>query len=127
MAGSDKKIVEATERLLCRLTESEKAERAERMAKLAADRTQIEEAKKQSATDFKERLESVDLEVNTVAREVREGEWREIPVNQIWDYRSGNVSIMRPDTGEVLSERAMTMQERQLHFGDIAPSGSTVQ
>jgi DnaJ-class molecular chaperone len=50
-------------------------------------------------------------------------EERDVPCEEIIDYRAGEVRVMRMDTKEVYSRRALTKDEHQLHLEAQKPSG----
>jgi len=63
-------------------------------------------------------IEELEAEMHRLSLEVRDGgTYREVPCERRYIYRTGNVQEVRTDTGDVLSERAMTDRERQLELG----------
>jgi len=112
-----------TAQLPCILTEAEKAQWADEMSQLDADWQEKEDERKEVASKFKGELETLHGNLSRKAREVREGEIREVRCSRIYDYELGDVYELREDTGEELRRRPMEPHERQL---DIPPAAGDV-
>lgn len=73
--------------LPCRLTETELLERASRMSELIRELESAEEAKKDAASAAKQQIDSLDGQLGSVAREVREKQtYRSVEVRLDLDY-----------------------------------------
>lgn len=81
-------------------------------------RLKMAEAKSVAAS-FKAEIDKLKESSAELAEEVRLGEYRPVVVEETRDYRAGVIFKVRTDTGEQLSERAMTNDERQLRFQQI--------
>lgn len=107
--------------LICDLTREEVEERASKAAELVQKRD-LKQADFDSQRKYwKNQIEEIEVEIRSVSSEVRSKKTsRQIVCERICDYTSGRVREVRTDTGEALSDRAMTDAERQreLDFGD---------
>ncbi len=104
--------------LECRLTDAEKIERGAASATLTLEIGELELAKKSAADDFKARIDGKALEVKSIARTLKQGfEIREVGCEEQKDYQARTVTIIRLDTGEIVSSRGMTIEEMQEPFG----------
>jgi hypothetical protein len=73
-----------------------------------------EARKKAVAAQLKAELEQVLNDQRVLAGKLRDGyEYRDIKCEETKDYIHGLVTLVRLDTGEVVNERAMTVDERQ--------------
>lgn len=102
------------------LKPEEVAERAERAAQLLADRDHAEAELKAHASNVKSRIATMESEMRHLSGEVRtKCTYRNVDCERRYLYDTGMVQEVRMDTGEVLSERAMTEREKQqdLPFG----------
>lgn len=108
------KIREYHEQLSVDLTRDEFDDRANKLAQVTYDLT----AHYAHEDEVKKQLKSVEAELESKRAALssivkNRAEPRTVMV-QIWaDYRLGSLRKMRLDTGEVLSERALTDDERQ--------------
>ncbi len=97
-----------------RLTPDEKARKSEQLVKALEDKDGLEHAKKAAVDDFKQRLTAKDYEVKRLTREVSTGiEYREVACEEVMAFGRSQVDLIRSDTGEVVSSRAMRPEERQ--------------
>lgn len=96
------------------LKREELEERAQRAAHLLQDHDAMQHDHKEQAKTNKLELEKVASNLREVSRTVREGkEYRDVPCERVFNWTKGTVTDTRTDTGEVLSERAMTEAEAQ--------------
>ena len=98
------------------LTISEKALWADKIAEARHQLTVAVEARKAAAEEFKKREKDLEGEMERLARDVREGEERQMPRTRVNDYATGTVLIVHGVTGEVLESRPMTIHERQVEL-----------
>ncbi len=96
--------------LPCRLTETELLERASRMSELVRELETAEEAKKEAASAAKAQIDSLDGQLGSVAREVREKQ----------AYARNCRELIRLDTGEVIETRALEPHERQVELLSVS-------
>ena len=103
------------------LKREELEERAQRAAHLLQDHDAMQHEHKEQARSNKLELDKVASNLRDVSRTVREGkEYRDVQCERVFNWTRGTVTDLRKDTGEVLSERAMTEAEAQkaLPFDD---------
>jgi len=105
------------EYLKCLLTEKEKTELSAKIAKAISDRASAEAKLKEVGASIKAQIAQLDAEISEKALQINNGyEYRNVECRMDKDYRLGSVTITRLDTGEVIRERAMTVEERQLEL-----------
>jgi hypothetical protein len=108
-----------TESLPVKLNDQELRDRAKLLGEKITAKAELEEAKKASASEFKLKIENVDLEIYTLGHVVTKGEeHRPVPVTKRANHERGLVEFVRLDTGEVYSSRAMSHDERQAGLFD---------
>ena len=77
--------------------------------------------------DYNKRLKDLSGVVNDLARKVHaESEDRPVECTVFKDFVHNNVKITRLDTGEVLDDRIMTVEEMQRSFVDERPDDNVV-
>lgn len=104
-----------TQTLPCVLTTEEMIERSQRLAHLLNDLDRMEDEHAETRRDMKDERERFEAAVRDVRRVVAAGkEDREIEVEDRMDYQAGYVLRFRLDSGELVSKRAMTPEERQV-------------
>ena len=102
----------------CVLTGDEIVERSREMAQLMSEIASDETDLKAVVQEFKSRIAGKDARLGTLARNVQNGfEFRTVPCTRHFDYALGRVEEVRSDTGERVSHRAMTDEERQQDLG----------
>ncbi len=105
------------EYLKCQLTEKEKTELSSKIAKAISDRASAEGKLKEVSTSIKAQIAQLDAEISEKALQINNGyEYRNVECRMDKDYRLGSVTITRLDTGEVIRERPMTAEERQMEL-----------
>ena len=105
------------EYLKCQLTEKEKTELSAKIAKAISDRASAEAKLKEVSASIKAQIAQLDAEISEKALQINNGyEYRNVECRMDKDYRLGSVTITRLDTGEVIRERPMTAEERQLEL-----------
>jgi hypothetical protein len=110
--------------LACRLTTDELLERGGRLAGKMDKRERVDDERKEKASEYKEQLEQIDAEIAQLRRAIASGtEEREVPVVERRIDTGNRIEMVRLDTGEVVSERAMTIEERQ---GELDLAGQPV-
>ena len=96
------------------LTEKEIAERAKRAAAFRAMVAEYEASKKSAADHWKAKIELAENERDGLLDAIAMGtEERPVECLESREYRLGVVRVVRVDTGEVISDRAMSFAERQ--------------
>ena len=105
------------EYLKCQLTEKEKTELSAKIAKAISDRASAEAKLKEVGASIKAQIAQLDAEISEKALQINNGyEYRNVECRMDKDYRLGSVTITRLDTGEVIRERPMTAEERQMEL-----------
>lgn len=103
-----------TRELRCMLTAEERQRRAERIAELLDQGEAVEAELAAARAGFKARIERCDLEKRLQLDEFRTGfATRPVECELRLDWDAGLASWVRTDTGEVLSERPLSAEERQ--------------
>lgn len=123
------KVENFTRDLKVALSKEEVAERADRAAQLLADRDHEESELKAHASHVKSRIATMESEMRHLSGEVRtKCTYREVECERRFLYETSVVQEVRMDTGEVLSERAMTDREKQrdLPFGGGSGGGGDI-
>ena len=115
-ADEDKSVIvrPTTRQLRCELGRDDILEKADRASHLLADRDrrqdEIDNAKKQAKADI-ERLEAEHRQLNVQIRD--RAEYRSVDCDETRNYHTWTVTVTRKDTGEVVDERAMSLDERR--------------
>ena len=112
--------------LPCRLTDDELLDRGHRLAAMTQQISETEDRQQAEKKRMKAHLDGLydaQAQVATVvsARE----DLRDVACEVTHDYDAWQVRVVRTDTGELLSARAMTDDERQL--GLPLPGGAPAQ
>ena len=104
--------------LKCVLTGDEIVERSREMAQLMSEIASDETDLKAVVQEFKSRIAGKEARLGTLARNVQNGfEFRNVPCTRHFDYARGLVEEFRSATGERISHRVMTDEERQQDLG----------
>jgi vacuolar-type H+-ATPase subunit I/STV1 len=102
----------------CVLTGDEIVERSREMAQLMSEIASDEADLKAVVQEFKSRIAGKEARLGTLARNVQNGfEFRTVQCSRHFNYAIGRVEEFRSDTGERVSQRAMTDEERQQELG----------
>lgn len=109
-------VVIGWEDLRCELSIDQKADAAVEMADLTVELSNVKDRKKVAVAEFNAEIERIQDELTQIGESVHSGQRRRVTIHTIHNYRNGTVSRVRTDTGVVLSERAMTADERQSQF-----------
>lgn len=104
--------------LTCTLDDSELAKYGRELSGRLSDLASIELEKKEAADNFKSRMSKIDKAIGEIQRKLHDGsEERVIECEQVLSFDTATVTIIRKDTGEVVEERPMTDEERQMPLG----------
>lgn len=108
--------------LPCRLDEQEVARYAQRLATIEEEMGQHNERAKSIKAELAAKEAALKSERTTVARKVRTREETRLVECRIFAHFDTNRAVtVRADTGEVLTERALTPHERQ---GELLPGAT---
>jgi len=100
--------------LICKLEDDEVRARGQALADTLVEIDRAEENFKVLRAEHKETLEALHLAKNDLKRSIRDKqETRSVTCEDQHDDVAFKVYTVRRDTGEIVAERAMTMQERQ--------------
>lgn len=113
--GIPPKVVKISEELSCELNDVEWENRARELAEAHKEVSRQEERKKTVSAGLTNDVKIAKAKESKLADIVatRE-EQREVTVEIKYDYELGTVSKTRTDTGEIISDREMTDDERQV-------------
>lgn len=120
------------ESLKCVLTNEDIKRLGEQIAQAVARKAEAEADLKSVATQLKSKIAAEDAIITSNSEKIRSGyEWRNVECERIKDYQAGVVTIYRNDTGELVSERKMSYEERQhllpLGIGNMDPQAEGMQ
>jgi len=108
-----------TRRLLCTLAPEELQRAGARLAEVCEDISNEETSQKKVKSQLKAKLEGLKEKREDLATTVRRrADYKDVPVEVWFDYRTATVEEVRTDTGEVLATRAMSDGERQTKLFD---------
>jgi hypothetical protein len=96
------------------LTEKETRDFGKRLAALEGELSAHESKEKEIKDNLKGERSSLEGKIKSLAVTLNQGhEYRPVSVRVEIDYRTNTVREVREDTGEIVSERASTEEERQ--------------
>lgn len=112
--GIPPKVVKISEELSCELNEVEWNNRAHELAEAHSFTEATKERKKSVMAELNADLKIAEAKETKLSNIVStNSERREVTVEVRYDYEVGKVTKTRTDTGEIISEREMTDDERQ--------------
>lgn len=107
----------STERLRCTLSRQEKSEKTDELVSQLDKLELLKVEKVESAKKFAEDIKTKERVVRDLAYDVKSGtELRPVECAEKPQYGKSMVELIRLDTGEVLSSRPMSAEERQGAF-----------
>ena len=118
---SKTKIIKVVKELRCALTDEELLARGQALARALEQMQKREADGKAFAANVKSDIEQYKKEGLRLTSHIAEkSEWRPVECNEIHDFAEGTVTMVRLDTGELISERRMWDEERQdeLHLDE---------
>jgi hypothetical protein len=93
----------------------EKVEMGSELARLIREKAEIEEQLKSVSADLKSQSVALGGKINSFAEKIRSGyEMANVSCTVKKDYKKGIVKTFRNDTGELVKERPMTDEEKQI-------------
>lgn len=123
-------MAQITKWLPCVLNDQEIKQRGQQLAEMNYKRAQIEDEKKAANSEFKEKIDNLEMQAKTIVQEIRsKSEYRDVPVTEEKDFDVKVCRTIRTDTGEIVSERPLRVDELQRKFKDengedISPKGT---
>ena len=121
MATATKKQQEATKtthetrQLKCVLTDEEIREASDCLARTLDELEMLQDEEKKIKADFKAQIEAKEAATRVQKNLVRDKyQFRPVRCTMTLNYTTLRVAVARDDTGEVVTERAMNEDEKQL-------------
>ena len=97
-----------------KLTDEEMIIKGQELAELESELTDLESLKRAASKEFAKQIEVKKGKIQRVSHAINtKQENRKVECEEVRDEEFLKVSIVRKDTGEVVSERLMTAEERQ--------------
>lgn len=123
---SDVRVVEGVfQDLPVMLTKEETLDRSLELAGEIAGREVLLEQKKSSASEISAKINKINRRIVQLSLTVRDGkEMRSVECYRRFNYSKNSVETFRVDTGERVSSRAMTSEERQIDLPSVYSDGS---
>lgn len=111
------KTVQVKKSLHVKLTQEEFNDHAIELAKLMSERDRIESSLASMRSSFKASIDETTAKIAKERQLVQEGrEWRDVHCTVVYDYDERRVITTRTDTGEVIEDRAMRLDEMQMEM-----------
>ena len=108
------------EELECTLSDAEISARAGLVATKHIGIAVLKLKKKQAADQFAAQIKMAEQDVNDLCDAInRKTERRQVECVETFDFRLGEVRIVRSDTKEIVERRAMTASERQVPLPEV--------
>lgn len=102
-------------RVKCVLTVDEKSEAAMQLANAYTELESLAIEKKTAMTEYKQRKEKIEEQIHVTSLKVRDGvEMRSTKCELSLNYSTGQATLIRLDTEEIVEEREMTNDEKQM-------------
>lgn len=103
--------------LPCKLTGEELRNYSDTLAAKTAERSELEDAKKQAASNYKARIDAIEADNNLLARKIQtRSENRQVECMWGFDWEEGIAYLRRTDTWELADRRKITDFDRQQFF-----------
>jgi hypothetical protein len=101
--------------LKCLFTEEEISEKSKRLAQNCKERSEYEEAKKATVSDFKSKIDGLSAHISLLSNHINNGyEYRDVECEVRMNVPAvGSKTIIRKDTGEIVTIEAMRPEEMQ--------------
>jgi len=111
----EEKMTTVTEEVPIKLSPEEVAERALMLVTIIEKRNDVDEARREIAGDYKQKLKELDDEIGIRLKAIREkAETREMECQAKPNVKKGIVELYDPTTGKRIHARAMTDADRQM-------------
>lgn len=108
-------IKQGQDNLRCELTDSEVLAYGRQQAKALSDVGKAEDELKAFQTAHKNRIASLEANINDLSERIRNGyEFRFVDTEIVTDYNNDLVNFIRKDTGEIYKSRPLNKEERQI-------------
>ena len=104
--------------LKCMLTEEEIRVAGDTLARNLDELEVLDDKLKEIKADFKAQIEAKEAAAKVQRNLVRNKyDYRNTPCTMILDYTEGTVVVTRDDTEAIVSDRKMSMEEKQMDLG----------
>jgi hypothetical protein len=119
--STDKTLTrKVTKSLACKLTEAEVLQYGRDMAQEHAEYNRIEGEMKSVQKEYKAKLEEKEANISKLSGRVHSGiEARDVACTETKNWTAGTVYTVRLDTMEVIEDRPMREDEKQMEIGGI--------
>jgi hypothetical protein len=108
--------------------DQERLDISNKMSEAFIEKSTLEADLKTVQSQFKSRIQEAMGQIGTLAQKLNSGwEMREIQCRVIKDYNEGVVRFESIETDEIVDERPMTLDERQMKIGDEVGDGEEEQ
>jgi hypothetical protein len=125
--GIPPKVIKIAEELSCDLNDVEWNNRAKELADAHRETIAMSERKKSVMAELNADLKIAEAKETKLANIVAtRSERRDVTVEVKYDYELGTVAKTRTDTGEIVSEREMTDDERQAEL-DLVDANNFIE
>ena len=112
------KTTHETRLLKCKLTEAEIRDAGDTLARNLDELEVLEDKLKEVKADFKAQIEAKEAAARVQKNLVRNKyDYRQTPCTMVLDYTEQTVKVTRDDTKEVVTERKMLAEEKQMDMG----------
>lgn len=122
MSKKEKDIIHTTHEphtLPCKLTEKDKAVAAEELATAIQQGESLELERKSALGDLKKRKDNLLERIHNLTIKVKDGiEMRPVECELKLNHTKLTATLIRPDTGEEVETREMTLEEKQMSLDD---------
>lgn len=127
--SNDTDTVTISRDLPCKLTPAELADLRAKAVEIVEAIDELTDRKKEAAADLNDSIKSNRKELKRICRELKQGEvTRAVECHELKEYRTNTIRIVRKDTGELVSEVAMSADDLQTTIpgsnGTVATTGT---
>ena len=112
------KTTHETRLLKCELTEEEVRVADQELARNLDELESLDDKLKELKADFKAQIEAKEAAAKVQRNLVRnKWDYRNTACTMVLDYTNGTVTVTREDTGEIIKDRKMLTEEKQMDMG----------
>jgi ribosomal protein L29 len=122
MAKDSSVIGTERHRVAIALTDAELIETSRNLQRKLNEQTSLEADKAEVTARLGGKIKAVKKEIAELGTIVGSGKrWEDVDCTIRKNYRNNRVETIRPDTGEIVAWRVMTVHDRQMSIGEIKP------
>lgn len=112
------KTTHETRLLKCELTEEEVRVADQELARNLDELESLDDKLKELKADFKAQIEAKEAAAKVQRNLVRnKWDYRNTACTMVLDYTNGTVTVTREETGEIIKDRKMLTEEKQMDMG----------